>query len=127
MPVLSDGGQPISIPDEATDITISGDGFITAQVGTGSTRAQLGKLGVVKFDDEQQVMPIGGGLFTTAQTGTPVTNNAVVQGMLEQSNVKPISEMTSLIRIQRAYEQASNMISNENSRLSDALDKLSAS
>jgi flagellar basal-body rod protein FlgF len=124
-PVLSDGGQPILLPDGASDVTISGDGFITAQVGTGSTRAQLGKIGVVSFDNEQQVVPSGGGLFTTTQTGTPVTGNAIVQGAIEQSNVKPISEMTDLIRIQRAYEQATNMITNENARLDQAIDKLS--
>jgi flagellar basal-body rod protein FlgF len=125
MPVLSDGGQAITLPDEATDITISGDGFITAQVGTGSTRAQLGKIGVMSFADEKQVLPTGNGLFNTTQTGTPVTGNAIVQGAVEESNVKPISEMTTLINIQRAYEQASNMISNENSRLDAAIDKLS--
>jgi flagellar basal-body rod protein FlgF len=124
-PVLSDGGQPLQIPDEAVDITISGDGFITAQVGTGTTRAQLGKLGVVSFDDEQKMLPTGNGMFSTNQTGTPLTGNAVVQGAIEESNVKPISEMTSLIQIQRAYEQATNMISTENTRLSDAIDKLS--
>jgi len=125
MPVLSDGGQAITLPDEATDITISGDGFITAQVGTGSSRAQLGKLGIVKFDNDQQVIPAGYGMFTTTQTPTPVTGNAIVQGSIEESNVKPISEMTSMITIQRAYEQATNLISQENSRLSDAIQKLS--
>jgi flagellar basal-body rod protein FlgF len=124
-PVLSDAGQPITLPDEATNVSISGDGFITAQVGTGSTRAQLGKIGVVSFPDEQQVTPAGNGLFTTSQASTPVTGNAIVQGAVEQSNVKPISEMTDLIRIQRAYEQATNMVSNENTRLSAAIDKLS--
>jgi len=126
MLVLSDGGQPLQIPDEAIDITVSGDGFITAQVGTGTTRAQLGKLGVMSFPDEQQMQPTGNGIFTTTQTGTPLTGNAVMQGAIEESNVKPISEMTSLIQIQRAYEQATNMISNENTRLSDAIDKLSS-
>jgi flagellar basal-body rod protein FlgF len=124
-PVLSDAGQPITLPEESTDITISGDGFITAQVGTGSTRAQLGKIGVVKFDNDQKMTSIGGNMLTTGQTPTPVTGNAIVQGAIEESNVKPISEMTDLIRIQRAYEQATNMISNENTRISNALDKLS--
>ncbi len=129
MPVLSDGGAPVVIPDESSDITISGDGFITAQVGTSTSRAQLGKLGIVKFDDDKKVMPSGAGFLTTTQTPTPAApnagNNILVQGAIEESNVKPVVEMTDLIRIQRAYEQATNMVTNENTRLSDAYDKLS--
>ena len=126
LPVLSDAGQPIILPEDSRDITISGDGFITAQVGTGSSRAQLGKIGVVSFANDQQVTPAGNGLSTTMQAPTPVTGNAIVQGAIEASNVSSISEITSLIRLQRAYEQASNLIGSENMRLSAAIDKLSA-
>ncbi len=125
MPVLSDGGQAIILPDDARDITISGDGFITAQVGTGSARAQLGKLGVVTFDNDEAVVPAGGSLLTTTQTPTPSTGNSIMQGAIENSNVNSITEMTDLIRIQRSYEQATNLVGQENSRLSDAIDKLS--
>ena len=125
LPVLSDGGAPITLPNDARDITVSGDGFITAQVGTGSARAQLGKIGVVKFENDQAVTPAGNNLYTTSQTPTPVTGNAIVQGAIEQSNVTPVTELTDLIKIQRAYEQAATLISNENTRLSSAIDKLS--
>ncbi|MDR3450807.1 MAG: flagellar basal-body rod protein FlgF [Alphaproteobacteria bacterium] len=125
MPVLSDGGAPITLPDDARDISISGDGFLTAQVGTGSARAQLGKIGVVTFDSEEQMKPQGNGLFTTAQNPTAATGNIVMQGAVEQSNVKPITEMTNLIRIQRSYEQACNLVGQENTRLTDAINKLS--
>jgi len=127
LPVLSDGGQAITLADDARDITISGDGFLTAQIGTGAARAQLGKIGVVKFDNDAAVVPTTGGLLTTTQTPTPITGNVVVQGAIEDSNVKPVTEITDLISIQRAYEQATNLIGNENSRLSDAIDKLSQS
>jgi flagellar basal-body rod protein FlgF len=126
LPVLSDAGQPLVLPDDALDVTISGDGFLTAQVGTGTSRAQLGKIGVVQFGNDAAVTPALNGLLTTTQTPTPVTGNAIVQGAIEDSNVKPVTEITDMIRIQRAYEQASNMISQENSSLSDAIDKLSA-
>ncbi len=123
--VLSDGGQPITLPDDARDITISGDGFITAQTGTGSARAQLGKLAVVKFDNDEAVTPTSQGLLTTTQTPTPLTGNVIAQGTIEDSNVKPVLEITDLIRLQRAYEQASNLVGQENTRLSTAIDKLS--
>jgi flagellar basal-body rod protein FlgF len=124
-PVLSDGGQAITLPDDARDITISGDGFITAQTGTSTSRAQLGKLGIVKFDNDEAVTPASNGLLTTTQTPGPVGGSPIVQGAIEDSNVKPVLEITDLIRIQRAYEQASNLVGQENGRLSNAIDKLS--
>lgn len=126
-PVLSDGGQPLTFPDDAYDITIGADGFITAQSGTGTTRAQLGKLGVVSFANDDQMQPTGAGLLTTTQTPIPPDTGAgtIIQGSLEGSNVNPIAEITDLIQIQRAYEQATNIISNENSRLDNAINTLS--
>ncbi|MDD3370294.1 MAG: flagellar basal-body rod protein FlgF [Alphaproteobacteria bacterium] len=123
-PVLGDGGQPISMPEDVRDITVSGDGYITAQTGTGTSRAQLGKLGVVTFDINEAVTPTSGSMLTTTQVPVPVTGNVIVQGAIENSNVKPVTEITNLIKIQRAYEQASNMVGQENARLSNAIDKL---
>ncbi len=126
LPVLSDGGQAILLPEDARDITISGDGTITCQTGTATSRAQLGRLGVVQFANEQAVVPTNANLMTTTQLPTPVEGSPIVQGAVEDSNVRPVTEITDLIRIQRAYEQASNMLSGEASRISNAIDKLSA-
>ena len=128
MPVLSEGGQPIAMPEDARDITIGGDGFITAQVGTATARAQLGKIGVVTFDHPEALTPTTGSLFSAAQQqpNPALGNNILVQGAIEESNVKPVLEMTDLIRVQRAYEQATNLIGSDNNRLADAIDKLSA-
>ncbi|MDE2029063.1 MAG: flagellar basal-body rod protein FlgF [Alphaproteobacteria bacterium] len=124
--VLSDGGQPITIPDGASNITVSGEGDVSVQVGTVTSRTNLGKIAVVKFADEQQMSPAGNGLYATTQQETPVTGMPIVEGALEQSNVKPVVEITDLIKIQRAYEQATNLISQQNQRLDNAIDKLSA-
>ncbi len=123
--VLSDGGQGITFPEDAFDITVSGDGYITVQSGTSSSRTELGKLALVKFENDAAMMPTNGSLLTTAQTPVPVVGNAIVQGAKEDSNVKPVLEITDLIQIQRAYERASNLIREENRRLSDAISKLS--
>jgi flagellar basal-body rod protein FlgF len=125
LPVLTDGGQPVTLPDDARDITISGDGYITAQTGTSTSRAQLGKLGVVKFDNDEAITPASNGLLTTTQLPAPVEGNVIVQGAIEDSNTKPVAEITDLIRVQRAYEQATTLVGQENSRLDSAIDKLS--
>lgn len=125
-PILSDGNAPITLPDTTMDVTITGDGTISTRVDNGVDLAVLGKIGIATFADEQQMVPQGGGLYATAQTALPTTDSSImVQGSLEQSNVSPIAEMTQLIRIQRAYEQAANLINQENTRLNTALSVLS--
>jgi flagellar basal-body rod protein FlgF len=124
LPVLGDGGQPITIPDTTTEMNISGDGFVTARTDNGTALSELGKIGVVKFDKDQELQAQGGGLYTTQQVSAPAIGSAIVQGGLEQSNVEPITEMTEMIRISRAYEQTTNLIGQENSRRDDAINKL---
>ena len=125
LPVLTDGGQPITLPEDARDITISGDGTVTAQTGTATSRAQLGRIAVVKFENDAALQPTNASLLTTTQAATPVTGNAIVQGAIEDSNVKPVLEITDLIRMQRAYEQATNLVAQENTRLKSAIETLS--
>lgn len=127
-PVLGDGGQPISIPDTATDINISSDGYITAKTDNGTALAEFGKVAIVKFDNEQLMQPQGAGLYATSQTATPAspaTGSAIVQGAVEQSNVQPVTEITQMIKIMRSYEQTAALIRQEEQRQSDAINKLS--
>lgn len=124
MPVLSDAGQPIALSEDASDITVSGDGTITARVGSATSRAQLGRVGIVRFENDLALAPTEANLLTTNQTPIPVTDNIIAQGAIEDSNVKPVLEMTNLIQIQRAYERAASLISQENSRLTTAIEKL---
>lgn len=122
-PILGDGGT-ILIPNTASEINISEDGFVTARVDNGNALAQIGKITLAKFDNEQQMQALGGGLYSTKQQPQQDTDSSIKQGSVEQSNVQPILEITDMIRIMRSYEQASNMISNENQRESDAVTRL---
>ena len=123
--VLNDGGQAITFPDTTTQINISSDGFVTARVDNNVNLAELGKLPVFKFDNEQELKSQGNGLYTTRQTAAISQNSSVIQGSIEQSNVSPVTEMTEMIRIMRTYEQTSNLIGQENQRQDDAINKLS--
>jgi len=126
LPVLSDGGAPITLPDTTTEINISNDGFVTARIDHGTSLAEVGKIAVVKIDNQQAMQAEGADLYTTNETPTPIDNSSgVVQGALEHSNVQSVTEMTDMIKIYRSYEQATNLISQENSRLNDAITKLS--
>ena len=87
--------------------------------------AELGQLQVSKFTDEQSMQPVGNGLYETDQPQLPADDSSIVQGSLEQSNVQPMAEITQMITIMRSYEQTVNLIGQENSRIDDALTKLS--
>jgi len=124
-PLLGEGNQPITLPETAFEVNVSGDGFITARVDKGVSLLDVGKLSVVKFADEQQLKPAGAGLYSTDQVGTPADSSKIVQGAIEESNVQPVAEITNMIRIMRSYEQTVNLVGQENSRITDALTKLS--
>jgi len=123
--LLGEGDQPITIPETATAVNVSADGFITAKVDNGASLAELGKISVAKFDNERDLQPVGMGLYATDQTPAPADDSGIMQNALEQSNVEPVVEMTHMIEIMRSYEQAVNLIGQENSRLDSAISMLS--
>jgi flagellar basal-body rod protein FlgF len=123
--VLGDGGQSITIPETASAINVSADGFVTARVDHGAALAELGKLSVVNFDNEQALQPVGQGLYATDQASQPADHSSIVQGAIEQSNVSPVVEITQMIQIMRSYEQAVNLLGQENMRLDNAISVLS--
>ena len=124
-PLLDDGSQPIVIPDNAKDVNIASDGTITASIPGQTALSQLAKLQVTKFDNDQSLVAQGNGLYSTDQTPSPAVDSSIIQGSLEQSNVQPVVEMTQMMQIMRMYEQATNMISQENTRLNAAINTLS--
>ncbi len=119
--VTSDGYtvQPgITIPTDATDITISKDGQVQATI-PGQTAAQVvGQLDLATFPNDAGLDPQGDNLFLeTAASGapsvaTPGTTGVgtLLQGFLETSNVNAVTEISSLITAQRAYEMNSKVI-----------------
>ena len=123
-PVMGDGGNPIIIPVTASQVNISGDGFVTARVDEGTQLAQIGKIPLVKFDNEQDMQAQGNGLYTTKQEAQEDKDAVIKQGAIEQSNVQPVTEITDMIQIMRSYEMAANMISNENERQTSAVQRL---
>lgn len=118
LPVLSDAGARIVIPDGANQIRIQGDGSIETEQGP------LARLKVVSFDDEQKMQELGGGLYSTEQEERPVEKPEITQGALEGSNVQPIVETTQMIDVLRAYQNTQRMIDSEHERLRTAIRQL---
>ncbi|MDP9127772.1 MAG: flagellar basal-body rod protein FlgF [Pseudomonadota bacterium] len=124
-PVLSDGGQAITIPDTVSQINVASDGSVSARIDNGTNLAQLGKIGIFTFAHDQTLQAQGNGLYTAAEPAQLAPSSSVIDGSIEQSNVQPVTEMTQMIRIMRSYEQTSNLISQENQRLTQAMNVLS--
>ncbi|KQT35136.1 flagellar basal-body rod protein FlgG [Sphingomonas sp. Leaf412] len=107
----------ISVPEGATQITIGGDGTVSATIG-GQT-SQLGQIQVASFPNAAGLQSAGDNYLTeTASSGAANLGVAgqdgrgqVRQGMLEASNVNVVEELVDMIETQRAYEVNSKMIS----------------
>jgi flagellar basal-body rod protein FlgG len=122
MMVTADGDTvlpSITIPSNATDITISQYGFVSAKIPGQSTPAQLGTIQLATFANPGGLNSIGGNLFEqTASSGNPITDNpggntgmgTLQQGYLENSNVDVVAEFVQMILAQRAYESNSKVV-----------------
>ena len=118
IPVLGDGQSPIVVPPGSTGITISQDGTIAAG---GSS---VGHLAVVNFDQLQALAAETSGRYTTDETPIPTADTKVVQGMLEESNVQPVLEMTRLMAAARSVGFAKTFQDGEADRHKNAIDRL---
>jgi len=121
--VVTADGNPISpaitIPSNATAITVGSDGTVTV-TEPGQTQAQqVGTLQVALFANPGGLNSVGKNLFlATTASGDPVTANPggtegagqIEQGYLEQSNVDVVEEFIQMISAQRAYESNSRVV-----------------
>jgi len=108
-PVLDDQGQPLEIP--SGPISISEDGTISSQGGV------VGRFQTVDFAPGTSLVPEGNTMYTAPKgSATPATDPRVRQGMLEASNMSPITGTIGLIMIQRQaqiLQQALSIFHNE--------------
>ncbi len=109
----------ITIPADATQITIGSDGVVSATIAGQVTPSQIGTIQIVNFINPAGLEAIGGNLLRETQasgspnSGTPGLDGlgTVEQGVLENSNVSVVEEMVNLITTQRAYEMNTKVIS----------------
>jgi len=111
--------QPtISIPQNTTSVTVNASGQVLAQVAGSTTPQTVGQLQLATFANDPGLAALGQNLLQETQaSGNPSTvdpgvNDAgtIQQGFLETSNVNVVTEISSLITAQRAYEMNSKVI-----------------
>ncbi|MBI1214759.1 MAG: flagellar basal-body rod protein FlgF [Alphaproteobacteria bacterium] len=118
-PLLNENGDAITVPPDATQITISADGTIVSEYG------DIGRVKLVNFADPQKLKKLGDNLYDAGgQPEQPLARRDVVQGVLEGSNVNPVVEMNKMIGLLRMFQAAQNMLQNDHDRITKAIDTL---
>jgi flagellar basal-body rod protein FlgF len=123
-PVLSTGGAPIVVDPQKGPVLIAKDGSVSQSANGQSS--PIAQIGVVQFANLSALSKQGSNQYseTSGQAPVPVTNAQVSQGFVEQSNVKPVKEVTSLIAISRAYDRMQDIMSSTQDLSSKAIDSL---
>jgi flagellar basal-body rod protein FlgG len=120
--VTSQGYQvlpAIQIPENATSITVSEDGTVSAVVPGQAEAQQLGQLTVASFANPSGLQASADNFMMETGASGPAQlgiagedgRGHIKQGMLESSNVNIVEELVDMIECQRAYEINSKMIS----------------
>ena len=120
--IVTSNGLPvangITVPANATNISISADGNVTATIPGQVAPQPIGTIALASFINPAGLDPRGQNLYAETaasgqpNTGTPGTNGLgqLMQGFLETSNVNVVQELVTMIQVQRAYEMNSKAI-----------------
>lgn len=108
----------IQVPPDAKSVTIDTTGQVSAILGTDTRPTTIGQIQLATFASPEALQSIGDNAYMpTQQSGDPSLGKPgdtgfgqVQQGMLEQSNVNMVQEMTSLVLAQRAYQMNARVL-----------------
>ncbi|MFC4762292.1 flagellar basal-body rod protein FlgG [Dyella koreensis] len=108
----------ISIPTEATGVTIAENGVISVTTADAPNGTEVGQLMLANFINPAGLLALGDNLFQeTAASGTPTEGEPnteslgkIRQNTLEGSNVQAVEEMVEMIAAQRTYEMNTKVL-----------------
>ncbi|AZU04825.1 flagellar basal body rod protein FlgG [Glycocaulis alkaliphilus] len=109
----------IAIPEEARRVEVNQQGQVQVQLDGDAEAQILGQLELITFANEAGLEAAGDNLYLetaasgAANVGVPGQPGfgIIRQGFVETSNVDAVTEITALIRAQRAYEMNARVIS----------------
>lgn len=115
----------ITVPAEASYITIGTDGIVSVKLPAQAESVQIGQIETATFINPAGLHALGDNNYIeTTASGAPIVGVAGVDGFgeikqrfLELSNVQLVVEMTDLISGQRAYEAGSKAITTSDEML----------
>jgi flagellar basal-body rod protein FlgF len=115
--LLDAGGAPIFVPPDARGVALASDGTL-------STNGQpIAQVGLWQPADPLSLRHQSGTMFEGGAL-EPAEGATVLQGMLEDSNVEPVSEIARMIEVQRAYELGQKFLDAEDERVRGVIQTL---
>jgi len=121
--IVTTDGDPllptITVPANATSITVTQYGVVNATLPGQTNPTQLGQIQLATFANPGGLQSIGSNLLQqTLSSGDPVLGNpggteglgTLQQGYLENSNVDVVTEFVQMVLAQRAYESNSKVV-----------------
>jgi flagellar basal-body rod protein FlgF len=115
---LQGDGGAVTINTDDGDIHIGADGTLSGKNG------QIAKLRVAAFSDEKSMTKDGGSLYSASGQPTEATGVEMHQGMLEESNVRPVVEISRMVELMRSYQAVATMNKSQEDLMRQAIDKL---
>jgi flagellar basal-body rod protein FlgG len=109
----------ITVPPNATNVTITQYGVVNATLPGQQNPSQLGQIQLANFPNPEGLNSIGSNLFqATLSSGDAVLDvpggtqgmGTLQQGYLENSNVDVVTQFVQMVLAQRAYESNSKVI-----------------
>ena len=108
--LLDAGGAPNLVRGGVASFAVGADG---TQSADGAPLAQIGLWGPA---DPLQLTRASGARFDPGDAPVPIEDGRILQGFIESSNVDPVSELTRMIEVQRAYELGTSFLDREDER-----------
>ena len=108
----------ITVPNNATSVSINAQGTVSANLPGQVAPQALGQIQLARFVNKVGLESIGDNLFVETSGSGPAISGApgaegfgsLQQGYLEEANVNAVTEISSLIAAQRAYEMNAKVI-----------------
>ena len=114
--VLGKGGT-IKIEDSSFTVDTQGALYIDHH--------KVDQLNIVRFEQPQLLDYVGNGLYQTNESPNPSDGTTrVLQGFIEQSNVKSIDEMMDMIKTSRHFEASQRVMRTADNLLATAINQL---
>jgi len=109
---------PISIPQDATEISVTSAGVVAVRQAGQTALSQVGTVQLARFINPEGLLKLGENMLSqTDASGQAILGNPQQQGFgslrqswLEASNVEPVQELIDLISTQRAFELNSQAV-----------------
>jgi len=108
----------ITIPENATSITIGSDGKVMVTTPTDAAPQEIGQITLSRFVNPQGLLAKGQNVYVETSASGPASDGnptdegfgSLLQGSLEASNVEPVRELVDMIQTQRSFELNSQAI-----------------